>query len=312
MADDAERARRELAGATGDQFADVDAKDLRRTLAQVQKQLKLLTLKEALVQNQVQDDVNGFEALKAKVEQIEEENAEYFAVAIKKKDIATAPVVMANLRRPSAAPFKNDTDLHGFKQTIKYLGKEEEEELEAELEEDYQRAALQLASVLGSGTGAAADLTAEEKGLLDSINGMKTSLVVVSDERAGQNEHRRAESQLQKMLAQASAESGSVMQSRAAVASAEAEASEMVEHAQQRRLESMKVAEDSRAVLSKAGLALARLGRSEWSEIKATQAPSLLLIKMMGAVRLLLSDVNNMEELNPNSEIPLNWKSCVS
>ena len=51
------------------------------------------------------------------------------------------------------------------------------------------------------------------------------------------------------------------MHSRAAVASAEAEASEMVEKAQQRRLESMKVAEESRTVLSKAGLALKRLGR---------------------------------------------------
>jgi hypothetical protein len=133
---------------------------------------------------------------------------------------------------------------------------------------------------------------------------------VQADERAGQNEHRRAEAQLQKMLSQASAESGSVMQTRAAVASAEAEASEMVERAQARRVETLKVAEDSRAVLAKAGLALKRLGRSEWSEIKAMQAPSLLLIKMMGAVRLLLSDVK-MDGLNANSELPMNWKACV-
>ena len=304
--EDAEHARRAL----GDQFADVDAADLRRTLAQVQKQLKLLTLKEALVRDTVQDDVDGFEALKAKVEKIEEENAEFFEVAVKKREVAVAPVVMANLRRPSAMPFKNDTDLHGFQQTITHIGKEEDEELDAELEDDYQRSALQLASVLASGTGAAADLTTEEKQLLDSINGMKRSLAVQADERAGQNEHRRAEAQLQKMLSQASAESGSVMQTRAAVASAEAEASEMVERAQARRVETLKVAEDSRAVLAKAGLALKRLGRSEWSEIKAMQAPSLLLIKMMGAVRLLLSDVK-MDGLNANSELPMNWKACV-
>ena len=308
MADreDAERARRAL----GDEFADVDAAELRRTLAQVQKQLKLLTLKEALVRDTVQDDVDGFEALKAKVDKIEAENAEFFEVAVKKREIAAAPVVMANLRRPSAMPFKSDTDLHGFQMTISHIGKEEEEELDAELEEDYQRAALQLASVLASGTGVAADLTGEEKRLLDSINGMKQSLAVQDDERAGQNEHRRAEAQLQKMLAQASVESVSVANTRAAVASAEAEASEMVERAQARRLATLKVAEDSRAVLSKAGLALKRLGRSEWSEIKAQQAPSLLLIKMMGAVRLLLADVQ-MDDLTPNSELPMDWKACI-
>ncbi len=306
MADDAEHARRAL----GDQFAEVDAAELRRTLAQLQKQLKLLTLKEALVRDTVQDDVDGFEALKAKVDKIEQENAEFFEVAVKKREVAAAPVVMANLRRPSAMPFKSDTDLHGFKQTISYIGKEEEEELDAELEDDYQRAALQLASVLASGTGAAADLTDEEKRLLGSINSMKQSLALQDDERKGQNEHRRAEAELQKMLSQASIESVSVMHSRAAVASAEAEASEMVERAQARRLETLKVAEDSRAVLSNAGLALKRLGRSEWSEIKAIQAPSLLLIKMMGAVRLLLSDVKT-DDLHANSELPIDWKACV-
>ena len=304
--EDAERARRAL----GDKFADVDAAELRRTLAQLQKQLKLLTLKEALVRDTVQDDVDGFEALKAKVDKIEAENAEFFEVAVKKREIAAAPAVMANLRRPSAMPFKSDTDLHGFQMTISRIGKEEEEELDTELEEDYQRAALQLASVLASGTGVAADLTDEEKRLLDSINGMKQTLAVQDDERAGQNEHRRAEAQLQKMLAQASVESVSVMHTRAAVASAEAEASEMVERAQARRLATLKVAEDSRAVLSKAGLALKRLGRSEWSEIKAQQAPSLLLIKMMGAVRLLLADVK-MDDLTPNSELPMDWKACI-
>lgn len=305
--EDAEHARRAL----GDQFANcVDAAELRDTLARLQKQLKLLNLKEALVRDTVQDDVDGFEALKAKVDRIEEENAEFFEVAIKKREIAVAPVVMANLRRPAAMPFKSDTDLHGFQQAISNAGKEEEEELDAELEGDYQRAALQLASVLARGTGVAADLTTEEKRLLDSINTMKKTLAVQDDERAGQNEHQRAEAQLQKMLSQASAESASVMKSRSAVASAEAEASEMVERAQARRLETIKVAEDSRAVLSKAGLALKRLGRAQWSEIKSIQAPSFLLIKMMGAVRLLLSDVK-MDDLNPNSELPMDWKACI-
>ena len=54
---------------------EVDAAALHDTLESVQKQLKLLTLKEALVRDSVQDDVEGFEALKAKVEQIEAENA---------------------------------------------------------------------------------------------------------------------------------------------------------------------------------------------------------------------------------------------
>ena len=110
--------------------------------------------------------------------------------------------------------------------------------------------------MLESGSGAAAALTNDEKKLLASINSMKRSLAAQNDERAGQNEHKRAEEQLAAMLSQASAESATVMHSRAAVASAEAEASEMVEKAQQRRLESMKVAEESRTVLSKAGLAL--------------------------------------------------------
>ena len=39
------------------------------------------------------------------------------------------------------------------------------------------------------------------------------------------------------------------------------------------------------AALGKAGLALKRLGRAEWSEIKAMQAPTTLLVRMMGAVR---------------------------
>ena len=264
---------------------EVDAAALHDTLESVQKQLKLLTLKEALVRDSVQDDVEGFEALKAKVEQIEAENREFLEDAVRRKEKATGPQVMASMRRPAAMPFRQDTDLHGFQQTIKYIGKEEQEQLEAEADEDYARAAEQLAEVLESGSGAATALTNDEKKLLASINSMKRSLAAQNDERAGQNEHKRAEEQLAAMLSQASAESATVMHSRAAVASAEAEASEMVEKAQQRRLESMKVAEESRTVLSKAGLALKRLGRAEWSEIKAMQAPTTLLVRMMGAVR---------------------------
>ncbi len=181
---------------------EVDAAALHDTLESVQKQLKLLTLKEALVRDSVQDDVEGFEALKAKVEQIEAENREFLEDAVRRKEKATGPQVMASMRRPAAMPFRQDTDLHGFQQTIKYIGKEEQEQLEAEADEDYARAAEQLAEVLESGSGAAAALTNDEKKLLASINSMKRSLAAQNDERAGQNEHKRAEEQLAAMLSQ--------------------------------------------------------------------------------------------------------------
>ena len=84
---------------------EVDAAALHDTLESVQKQLKLLTLKEALVRDSVQDDVEGFEALKAKVEQIEAENREFLEDAGRRKEKATGPQGMASMRRPAAMPF---------------------------------------------------------------------------------------------------------------------------------------------------------------------------------------------------------------
>lgn len=47
----------------------------------------------------------------------------------------------------------------------------------------------------------------------------------------------------------------------------------------------MAAAEESRQILSGATLALKRLGRAEWSEIKGIGSPGESIVRLMGAVR---------------------------
>jgi hypothetical protein len=97
------------------------------------------------------------------------------------------------------------------------------------MEEDYARAAEQLGARLqGSGV-----LTNDDKVLLGTIKKMSSVLEVHNDDRLQQNAHRRAEEQLQHLLAHASSESAAMIKSRGEVAAAETEASLMVEDAQQ-------------------------------------------------------------------------------
>ena len=79
----------------------------------------------------------------------------------------------------------------------------------------------------------------------------------------------------------------------------------------QRRLDSMRVNEDARNVLSRAAMMLKHLGRAEWSEIKGMKAPSASLLRMMGGVRLLLGNEIDATSMLPSDELPTEWVACV-
>lgn len=272
----------------------------------------MLGLKEIMARDAVGNDVAAFNVLKRKLQEVESENREFFDAAIKTRNDAVAPAVMAELRRPSGMPFRKDTSLHSFKQALEHRAKQEDAggNAERELDEDYARMADKLAQKLQQSH---VPLTNDEKKLLAAVNQIGSTLEAQEDSRVQSSAHRRAEEQLGKMLAQASAESAQMVASRHEVAAAETEASLMVENAQQRRLESMRVNEEARNVLSRAGLALKRLGRAEWSEIKAMKAPSPILIQMIGAVRILLGDAGlpPVEEMEPGAPLPSDWPACI-
>jgi hypothetical protein len=224
-----------------------------------------------------------------------------------------APAVMAQLRRPGGLPFRKDTGLHGFRQALLHRAnganeKDEDGRPEDSGDDDYACAAAALEAALEEST---VPLVEEEKVLLDSIRRMSSTLAAHEDGRAQQSAHRRAEEQLQRMLAEASSESAAMVTSRHEVAVAESEATMLVDVAQERRLEAMTVSEQARGLLARAALALKRLGRSEWSEIKAMKAPSESLVRMMGAVRLLLADGVDTNALTAASELPTGWAACV-
>jgi hypothetical protein len=195
--------------------------------------------------------------------------------------------------------------LQGFAQQILSVGRDDQ--AGAQLEDAYLRAAAELRqSLQKSGSSL---LSAEETKLLALVGKAQSALGEQANEEAENTTSKQAEDALTKLLISASSQGAALLASQAEVAAAENEAGRMVESAQQRRSAAMSAAEESRQILGSATLALKRLGRAEWSEIKGTQTPTEAIVRMMGAVRLLLHDVN-MDELTPGSAIPMNWSLC--
>ena len=97
-----------IAGIARPWMADMDVEQLQAQLVEVKDQLHMLGLKEIMARDAVGDEVAAFNALKHKLEKVESENTEFFETAIKRRNDAVGPAVMAELRRPSGMPFRKN------------------------------------------------------------------------------------------------------------------------------------------------------------------------------------------------------------
>jgi len=299
----------------------------RRLLAEIKSvkdEMTRLRVKEMFASKEAMaDGGREYRALRGRVAELERENATVLKTAVDAQRDAAGQGLLARLRHDKEKEGMQDTEVQQFAMQLRWApptacggggGGGGEADVSA-----LDQAAEELATSLER--SGAQHLTAGERELLASVQGVLGQLDLSADDDRGkrerearartQAEQRIADEKLDGLLMAASAESAVVQKTKAAVVAARTHSAWCMERAEQLRQAAAAHQESAQELIRAAQETMLAFGRSEAKEIRAIRRPTPPVIRLMGAIRLLLNDPGGAEwqDVTPLSAVPEDWSA---